>query len=527
MASGNASGDVYIPTPNHLLCSWQSEDSESRVASFSVAVTKSRNSSLDVVAPFFTTRLRHQAALLEHSTSGLEQGQSVYLHIKAVNNAQLTSEVTVGPIHIDASPPIFSGSLNTSYNHSLNALHLSVPDGAFQDSDTMSPLVYSVAIGETADDDRVLPMTVWTPSRQCRGANRSCFIVQEAALSSRLHSGQSYQVHLRATNPAGLATTISAVYWHITGVPSAGIVLDIAEDQLSGRQFTDLDFSNEDVDVCTDTAEWSARWYGFSHPSHPVSYHVAIGTSPSDDDVIPFESVGQRQMWSSQLANDTLQSGTMYYTLVRASNGVGSTLTASDGCRYLGDVSNLLSQVTIQDGDIPGEDVDVQMSSDRVAMRWQAPTSLYTSLVYWKLQQVTPVELDTTEYQPIANTGSLARRVLMTAGRRYRSVVRVCHAHSCYGEVMTDGFLVSALPTAGRVRATSNATGAAVQVYWDAFPTSGGQAHVEYYEVAIGTSEVRPGEALVTAWQRVPATQYQVPEFVHHVLADSLSTSFR
>lgn len=517
MSARTASFDFYLLTTNHLSVSWLSQDPESQLASFSVGASYSRNSSLNVVVPFFSTQLQQTATFHEHLTTGLDQGRGFYLHIQAENNAQVSLEATIGPIFIDSTPPEFTGSLNVSYNYSADAIQLVIPIRSFSDVQAFYPLTYSVAVGESMQDDRILPLASWELSADCSTENYSCFSVPISHLQSQLHSGQVYHVFLRATNVAGLSTTLRAPYAHIVGAPSAGMVLDIAPMQFMRMYPTDLDFSNEDVDVCTSNMTWSARWHGFSHPSHAIQYSVGLGTSPSVANVIPFVGVRDSLCWSFQLQNISLQPDVIYYTIVQASNAIGSVSVASDGCRYIANTASLLSQATVRDGTDVNQDIEVQMSLERVSIAWQAPAGLYISRVYWRLQQVTPMLQNTTEFQPIANTGQMVASVSLAAGRRYRSVLRLCHAHVCHGEIESNGFLVSALPRSGSVRAIYNVSGANVLISWDQFDSMAGQAVIDFYEVAVGTSETRPGAQLVTAWQRVSAAENQVSDFQNSV----------
>ncbi|XP_065178155.1 uncharacterized protein LOC135808850 [Sycon ciliatum] len=504
MDAANATFELFLVTPNAMLLSWQSSDIESGMRGHTITVSTLPDSSLGVTVATFETQLNRRTALFGKYTSGLEQGKSVYVHITGQNNALQETEITVGPIYIDATPPIFNASLTVVWDHSAGVLRSVIPFNASLDADFFTPISYSLAVGETPMDDRVMAFTQWTSSPSCTTARLMCSEIRASDLSSQLHSGRLYYVTLHATNAAGLSSTVQAQFSYIAGMPSAGMVLDTAPSPAAVEHRSGLDFASQDVDLCMTGPAWNARWHGFTHASHAIAYAIGLGSRPQADDVVQFRPVPAPQQLSVMLnvSNVTLQTDSTYYTVIKAWNAVGSIVVSSDGCRILGDTESMFAAASVRDGH-SSVDIDTQISQQTVGVNWQVPSGLHVSRVFWKLQQLTPVQMDLTDFKPISSTGASTQRHVLIAGNRYRSVLRLCNANACYGDKLSDGFLVSGPTRPGSMRAVYNASALTVQVSWDLFNTSGDMAFVDYYQVSIGTSEKSAGEELLLPWSIV------------------------
>jgi predicted GH43/DUF377 family glycosyl hydrolase len=135
--------------------------------------------------------------------------------------------------------------------------------------------------------------------------------------SLTLVNGTTYYVSVRATNGAGLQTTITA----------DGVTVDMS-GPVAG---TVNDGAGTDIDVQVSTTTVTANWSGFSDPGSGISgYEWAIGTTPGGTDVQNWTGAG-----SSTLASNwglSITPGATCYVSVRATNGTGATVTAtSDG----------------------------------------------------------------------------------------------------------------------------------------------------------------------------------------------------
>ena len=61
---------------------------------------------------------------------------------------------------------------------------------------------------------------------------------------------------------------------------------------------------SEDIDLQSSMSHLHVAWFGFQHVDQPVSYELAVGTAPGNDDVVGFKHVGAL---SKRITNLALQ----------------------------------------------------------------------------------------------------------------------------------------------------------------------------------------------------------------------------
>lgn len=156
-----------------------------------------------------------------------------------------------------------------------------------------------------------------------------------ASISSlTLGAGVTYYVTIRATNGVGLssAATSDGVAVAIPVPPPVDPPpLPPPTDTTPPTAGSVNDGTGNDIDRQFSTTTIAANWNGFTDGGSGIaSYAWAIGTTPGGTDVRTFTGAGTSTTASA--SSLTLTSGVAYYVTVRATDGVGlSVTTTSDG----------------------------------------------------------------------------------------------------------------------------------------------------------------------------------------------------
>ncbi|XP_078657344.1 uncharacterized protein LOC144903237 [Branchiostoma floridae x Branchiostoma belcheri] len=135
-----------------------------------------------------------------------------------------------------------------------------------------------------------------------------------------LQTGVTYYSSVRATNHAGLYTTVTSDGIKVDTVPpTAGTVYD-------GLGLHDADYQNDSHAV------W-ATWHGFSDLESYIHHYIwCVGSSPGAEDLLACRDVGV-QISATEKLTQTLVSGTKYYSTVTAVDaaGLSSSPVSSSG----------------------------------------------------------------------------------------------------------------------------------------------------------------------------------------------------
>ncbi|KAI8519528.1 hypothetical protein Bbelb_027850, partial [Branchiostoma belcheri] len=135
-----------------------------------------------------------------------------------------------------------------------------------------------------------------------------------------LKTGVTYYSSVRATNHAGLYTTVTSDGIKVDTVPpTAGTVYD-------GLGLHDADYQNDSNTV------W-ATWHGFSDLESYIHHYVwCVGSSPGAEDLLTCRDVGV-QISATEKLTQALVSGTKYYSTVRAVDAGGLSSSPVSSCK--------------------------------------------------------------------------------------------------------------------------------------------------------------------------------------------------
>lgn len=274
--------------------------------------------------------------------------------------------------------------------------------------------------GKNLYGSQVVPFTTADPTPPC--SEVACVAIE----TTRLLNGEEYYITLSVTNALGLSTHVSQAFQHITGPPDEGLVFDVVA--FRGGTY-------RDADVMIGSDPLTAVWEGLDHPFSPVTYSVAIGTTPGGTEVFPLTPVGGVQ--SYEFANLTLPAGSTYYILVWAEAATGATQAVSDGIHLL---ANETDEVTASATVL----VEDQLSTSVVRALWDFP-SLSPSLVSHYLVALYTAEGDdplSTLSSRGTDTAAILSGLTLNPQTLYRVGVTACHLDGCLPVVFSEVFSV-------------------------------------------------------------------------------------
>ncbi|XP_078573997.1 uncharacterized protein LOC144860568 isoform X2 [Branchiostoma floridae x Branchiostoma japonicum] len=160
---------------------------------------------------------------------------------------------------------------------------------------------YQVALGTSSGASDVIAWGIVTTTPD---------VTRTSLDNLSLQTGVTYYSSVRATNHAGLHTTVTSDGIKVdTIAPTAGTVYD-------GLGLHDADYQNDSLTV------W-ATWHGFSDLESYIHHYVwCVGSSPGAEDILPCRDVGV-QISASEKVTQALTSGTKYYSTVTAVDAAG------------------------------------------------------------------------------------------------------------------------------------------------------------------------------------------------------------
>ncbi|XP_066300827.1 uncharacterized protein [Branchiostoma lanceolatum] len=252
----------------------------------------------------------------------------------------LRLQSVIGPIIVDVTSPTFSGEVSVSVEDGF--LVTRWPKNGFSDDEDVDALDLAFAIGRPPRGEEVMKYSSLNNTEQCQTAEDFCTAVATSELQWGLHGNHTYYVSIKATDAAGLSTTVvSPPYVHYVEPPARGVVEDVNPDVPD-----DGWLQVEDADSQINNTALAVRWSGFSHAHLDVSYDVGVGSTPGDDDVVRFSSLGM-DVTTTTIEVD-LEFFKKYYISVKARNDVGEVTVSSDGITVL--PRDLLSGLSVYDG---------------------------------------------------------------------------------------------------------------------------------------------------------------------------------
>ncbi|KAK2183533.1 hypothetical protein NP493_308g03123 [Ridgeia piscesae] len=455
--------NIVVRKENMLELSWFGSDDESGISAYDVGLSSTGSEDMDLLP--YTSTHGHRHFITYHPD--LMDGQTFYIHIRAVNRAGQQTVQVVGPVMVQVDAPTFSGDIDVCTRRYHGVLYLV----ATWNSSSLSPAVsrgylysYSYAVGHSRGADNVKSFSQLTEGssvpRLCTWTTPpTCVATPVGDLQWRLHGRHSYYVTLKLEGVNGLERVVSSdEYEHYIGPPSGGVVVEIPVNT--------TELMSEDIDLQSSMSHLHVAWFGFQHVDQPVSYELAVGTAPGNDDVVGFKHVGAL---SKRITNLALQPFKTYFATIRAKTLDGSTVVSSDGVTIFPVDTELLG-VTVFDAlpclthdsqhphaqihhDTPfvdqqcEVDVDFQMSITYLGIGWSLPANVEAIItnILWGIQEHNSRILSSV--REITDAGRVSHVIAtdlhLEPGHTYRAVVKFCHPGGCFLPLHSDGVTIT------------------------------------------------------------------------------------
>lgn len=284
-------------------------------------------------------------------------GQPYFVVLRATNPARAVSLTRIGPMYIDATPPVVQWvvdvfplddtGVETHYRDNATALgdvdttDAMIVRAKFRCSDPESVAgmghglmqyawrvcTTSTCEVTTGNGTNSTAVTEWMDVGTIgRGATErgALHAVQDEA--RRMDKSLVLFSQVMCTNPVGLSSF---------GV-SDGMVLDTTPADNSTAVVADLNPAYATLGMThpvLDDVDWlpssalAASWTGFRvDPGRPalLAYQVGVGSEPGLDDVAPFKNVGLATFADNLVANDTIRQAEVVFVTVRAVTAAGA-----------------------------------------------------------------------------------------------------------------------------------------------------------------------------------------------------------
>lgn len=459
---GNGADIDFQQSVSSVSASWVASDPQSDIASHAWAIGTSPGANDVRDWTDVGTSTSASAAGL-----ALVDGTRYYVSVRARNSAGLEASASSDGFVPDASAPLLTAvndGAGADVDFVASLTSLTSLTATWQASDSESGVVlYEWAIGTSSGATDVQD---WSPVGTDTTATNPLL---------NLTTGATYFVSVRATNGAGLQSTMSS-----DGVMADGTPPTIA--------FVN-DGADNDVAYSASTTSVTANWAASDSESDVVSYEWAIGTSPGASDAMPWQGAGASvQATASNLA---LVDGATYFVTVRATNGAGTSASASSNGFVPDDVPPQIDWVA--DGGTV--DVDYQSAVDTLAAAWHASDAGAGIATFEWAVGATEGATDVLSFTSIGTvTEASAAGLSLINGTTYYVTVRATDGVGWRTVATSDGVMVDATPPAvGEVTDGPGGTDIDVQVSdttlsasWTGFGDA--QSGVADYAWCIGTT---------------------------------------
>jgi N-acetylneuraminic acid mutarotase len=291
---------------------------------------------------------------------------------------------------------------------------------------------------------------------------------------------------------------------NLTGIPGTPASFSWIVDNTPPLAGTVNDGTSAEIRYQSSLTTISANWSGFIDPESGIAkYEWAIGTTSGGTQTQPFTSVGTATFATN--SSLTLKNGQIYFVTVRATDGVGLTVTATSPGVTVD--TSAPTGGTVYDGLTLGVEESYQTSLTTISANWKGFADAQSGIVGYSwaigttsggtdLQGFVSVGLSTT-----ATTSGLA----LTNGSKVFVTVRAQNGAGLLTSRTSKGVTVdSTPPVAGTVRdgtgadITYQSSASSISANWSGFsdPESG----IAGYSWAIGTT---PGGLDILGWTAV------------------------
>nr|XP_006820035.1 PREDICTED: uncharacterized protein LOC102804825 [Saccoglossus kowalevskii] len=467
-ASRPLSDNAFLINEHKVSVSWQGGDPESGIYDYLIGLSSTGDELASDILSYTAT---HSHAKFSAFHLQLQQGTEFYVLIRAINGAMMTTTEKVGPIIVDVTPPVFTGTIYVEYD-ATNSGYLIARwnENDFVETEDEEPLSdYSVAVGDTPYGTQLLDFTSIETfdSPICDNTIQpSCVAIPVDSLDWDLHGDHIYYISIKVKNIGGLSVTgVSSPYKHVVGLPIVGVVWDTVDPNTS--------VFLHDVDYQSTANEIHSKWYGFARPNQIVTYELAIGTSPGDTDISDFIYLGTQTEHST--FNLELMLNQIYFVTIRASSESGFVDVSSDGILIIQD-GDYIEGVQVFDGvdcttedikqlpkdehhDYYGrfrceEDIDYQSSTTIINAHWDLPNESFPYITHFEVmvqRENTYKTFSTWNSKHVYDRLPQNNHVQITnldlsPGAHYRTAIAFCHPEGCFQLTVSNGFWVISYP---------------------------------------------------------------------------------
>ncbi|XP_076075248.1 uncharacterized protein LOC143046131 isoform X2 [Mytilus galloprovincialis] len=439
---------------------WDSDMDDIFVHDYHIGLSSTKNNPAPDILPFRSTK-HHRHFRLNYPD--LTEGTLFYIIIKSTSKANVDGIQSYGPVVIDVTAPVFTGS-HINLELKDETLIANWTRTAFTDEEDPHPLTYQFALGHAASGTDVISYRPLQYNTKCiRAEPPDCTAIDTTSLDWSLHGHHNYYVTIKVTNLAGLSITkTSVVYTHDIQLPSAGIVYDINPNSGNDSSLKDL----IDIDFSVKFDSLAAEWKGFYHPHLSLHYKVCVGTVKGNCDVTTKTNIDS-STHQHVFDNLLLKNFQKYYVTVEAVTKIGSIKESSDGITFINNATEI-SGVTINDGSLCSDpvvlngshhirdisyrcetDIDYQTSTTSLSAKWEIPDDKLKQIVrnaYWSIEQRSPVGDMWIRYRDFSYIGSQSHVIVneldLQPGLTYRFTIKLCADDVCFPKISSNGVTV-------------------------------------------------------------------------------------
>ncbi|XP_046852682.1 uncharacterized protein LOC124445941 [Xenia sp. Carnegie-2017] len=332
---------TYFNSLKGLRITWQDFiDPESDIKLFEISLKQSNKTISKSI-------LTASKGPFEYYLNGLSSATWYFAAVKAINYAGLETEGFSKPFIIDETVPFYTGRERgvPKKQYQSDTTSVKITWKTFDDKE--SPIeYYEIGIGTGQTRDNIFNFT-------------KTGLIKEIQLSNlELLENNAYYVSVRATNAAGLSTTLYLSRIYIDKTPPFGKNTSVRD----GLSMYDINFISLNDSV-------SANWDAIKDEESGIEkYEYCVGTTPFNCLVKHFTSVNKN---NSYVCNDCQVYADMkIYTTIKATNEAGlSAMFTSNGVR--------VDSTPPEIGDILDGDVAQRPDAENVDATWTPAVTWY------------------------------------------------------------------------------------------------------------------------------------------------------
>ena len=280
----------------------------------------------------------------------LAQGAQFYAVVNCTNKAGLSTEVSSPPCTLDNTPPLQNGSIKAGafhddkWQYQASTSHLRVSWPPFHDPE--SPVViYDFAVGTQPRLDDVIAF---------ENVHLATRVIKHDIFLDR---GNTYYVTVRATNAAGLNTTVSAQGLVIDATPPTAANDSTAD----GARGPDRDYYSSAMGV-------GAHWEDVQDLDSGISRNeYCVGTTPLGCQIRGMTDNGQNKSFAC--GDCHVNPGERVFVTVRVTNGAGLTVLRSSDGMLLDDSPPIMGDV-ISGSDAGDREMKTALMNWNVSATW-------------------------------------------------------------------------------------------------------------------------------------------------------------